>query len=97
MKDKKGNGKVISQAVCNLGELAYMPEKGKNVFESKLNLKFHKAYNFTNLLKPHAMLHLNVVSVLKDETDRALSPKTALKTIDHRRYLSSAGGFNTVS
>jgi hypothetical protein len=64
MKDKKGGAKIIAQSVCNLADNVYPPEKGKQVFEQKVNLKFHKALNFANLLKPHAALHLQIKSAL---------------------------------
>lgn len=91
MKDKKGSGKVIAQSVCNISDFAYMPEKGKNVFESKVSLKIHKAYSFANLLKPNATLNLGVKSLLRAESsENDLGAKTAVKTVDHRRYLSNA-------
>lgn len=91
LKDKKGNGKIIAQAVSNLAELVYMPEKGKNMFEQKLALKFHQAYSYSNLLKQHATLNLHVKSVISSgEADNDISFLTEQKTYDHRRYLSTA-------
>lgn len=91
MKDKKGGGKVIAQSVCNLGNIVYMPEKGKATFDQKLCLKFHKTTEHSNLLKPHSNLNLSVRSILQDEyeNDTDLSYRTATKTIDHRRYVST--------
>lgn len=64
MKDKKGGAKIIAQSVWNLSDNVYPPDKGKQVFEQKVNLKFHKALNFANLLKPHASLNLQIKSTL---------------------------------
>lgn len=91
MKDKKGGGKVIAQSVVNLGNVVYMPEKGRATFDQKLSLKFHKTTEHSNLLKPHAGLNLSVKSTLQDESeqDPDMSYRTATKTVDHRRYLST--------
>jgi hypothetical protein len=102
MKDKKGGAKIIAQSVCNLADNVYPPEKGKQVFEQKVNLKFHKALNFANLLKPHAALHLQIKSSLStgrptilaiDEMDlcSGFTPRTDFKTVDNRKYLTNAG------
>ena len=92
MKDKKGNAKVIAQWVCNISDLVYSPDKPNGIFEQKINLKFHKGYDAgANLLKPHATLNLNVKSVLDlnnlDVTSQ-FTPKTDMKTADHRRFMS---------
>lgn len=72
--------------------MVYTPDKTNSIFEQKINLKFHKAYDAgANLIKQHATLNLNVKSTLDlDNLDGVgqFTPRTDMKTADHRRFLS---------
>lgn len=72
--------------------MVYTPDKGNSIFEQKINLKFHKAYDAgANLIKQHATLNLNVKSALDLDNLEGVdqfTPRTEMKTADHRRFLS---------
>ena len=84
LKDKKGSASVIAQSVWNIADMVYMPTKGKQVFDQKVSLKFHKSFNHTNVLKQGATLNLNIKSMLKSEVDPTSASQTAKKTYDGR-------------
>ncbi|CAI2383418.1 unnamed protein product [Moneuplotes crassus] len=82
LKSGKNNAKVIAQAICNVADLTYPPEKANMVFEQKLNLKFHKAMGPANVLKQYASLNLSVKSMLKTNLGNGSPSKNILKSLD---------------
>ncbi|CAI2383848.1 unnamed protein product [Moneuplotes crassus] len=62
MKSSKNNAKIIGQAICNVADLIYPPDKNTIPFEQRINLKFVNSLGQVSCLKDYVTLNLNVKS-----------------------------------